>query len=105
MLEMYKKNDNGNYELVGQEFSGWPSNGIWIVEDGKNNCIYKFDNVSEKPTPSLVSYMQYADELQEVISNEWSSKSLSVHDIARISCKFFALKAGGMKVGEDIIEN
>ena len=104
MVDLYTKNDKGEFELVGVEFTGFPSNGVWIVEDGKQNCIYPFENTPEKPTPSLVSYMQYQDELQAFIWAKWKDKALSVNDVSRLSCEFFAIKSGGMKVLGEIIE-
>jgi hypothetical protein len=103
--EIYRKNEEGEFELVGREFNGFPSNGIWVVENGLNNCVYQFKNVSDIPTPSLVSYMQYQDELTKYINNVWDDKPLSMNDVATVACEFFALKAGGMKVNDTIIEN
>lgn len=103
--ELYRKNAKGKFELVGYEFTGFPSNGIWVVEDGRRNCIYPFKDAPEQPTPSLVSYMRYSNELQQHISNAWTDRErLSVMDIAEIACEFFALKAGGMKIKDEIIE-
>lgn len=101
---LYKKVGK-KYEPVGIEFSGWPANGVWVVEDGRTNCIYPFKGAPEQPTPTLVSYMQYSAELQQKISKEWTNRErLSVKDIAEIACEFFAIKTGGMKIGQEIIE-
>lgn len=93
------------YQEVGYEFTGWPANGIWVVEDGKRNCIYQFGDVPEKPTPSLASYMQFQDELMKTIVKEWDARALNARDISEIACKFFALKAGGMNIAGELIEN
>ena len=104
--ELYKKNGNGKFEPVGYEFTGFPANGIWVVADGRRNCIYPFKDAPEQPTPTLVSYMQYTDELQQLISKEWTDREkLSVRDIAEIACEFFAIKAGGIKIKNTIVEN
>lgn len=90
---------------AGYEFTGFPSNGTWFVEDGKQNCIIPMGDKPTKPSPSLVSYMILQDELQKTISKAWDDKALSVRDISIIACEFFAIKAGGMKIGDEIIEN
>lgn len=103
-IGIYKRTNDGNYELVGYEFSGWPANGIWVVEDGKHNCIYPFNDVPEVPTPSLISYMKFKDELEQVLTDKWRKDLLSVRDIANIACEFFAIKAGAIKTKDEIIE-
>lgn len=100
---LYEMTDEG-FEPVGQDWTGWPSNGIWVVEDAKQNCIYPMKNVPEMPTPQLVSYMKYKDDLISTISDEMSKNNLSIADIASIACEFFALKAGAMKVDNELIE-
>ena len=105
MTKYYEKDEYGNFVEVGYEFTGWPANGIWIVEDARQSCIYQFKGALEQPTPALVSYIRHQDELQEHISKLWENKGLSVRDISQIACEFFALKAGAMKIGDEIIEN
>lgn len=101
----FEQDINGEFVPVGYEFTGWPSNGIWVVEDGKQNCIYQFNDVPEQPTPALVSYMRHQDDLIDTINKKWENSQLSVRDIAQIACEFFALRAGAMKIGDKIIEN
>ena len=101
----YIKADDGEFVLVGTFFAGWPTPGIWVVEDGHSSCVYQFTDVHEKPTPTLVSYMQYKNELADYISSEWNRVPLSCANIAAIACEFFAIKAGGIKVATEIIEN
>jgi hypothetical protein len=105
MEKLYKQNSAGQFEEVGYEFIGWPENGIWVVEDAKQNCVYQFKGNPEQPTPALVSYMRHQDELMNKLSDEWKEKALSVRDISQIACEFFAIKAGAMKIGDEIIEN
>ncbi len=103
-MEFYKKNPIGEFELAGHEFTGFPSNGIWLVEDGKQNCIIPVDSIPEMPSPTLISYMQFQDELQNKITEIWKDKALSQRDLAIIACEFFAQKAGGMKINNELIE-
>jgi hypothetical protein len=101
----YEKDEDGNFVEAGYEFTGWPANGIWVVEEARQNCIYQFKGNPEQPTPALISYMRHQDELQELISKEWNDKALSVRDISKIACEFFAIKAGAMKINGEILEN
>jgi hypothetical protein len=103
--QLFKQNEDGNFIPVGYEFTGWPANGVWLVEDGKQSCIYEMGPKPSKPSPSLVSYMVLQEDLQKEISKKWEEKALSVRDISMLACEFFALRAGGMKLGEEIIEN
>ena len=103
--QFYQLNKDGNYVAVGYEFTGFPSNGLWLVEDGKQNCIIQMGEKPSKPNPSLISYMIYQDELQQYITKKWEDKSLSVRDISQMACEFFALKAGAMKIKDEIIEH
>jgi hypothetical protein len=92
------------YQEVGFEFRGFPANGVWVVKDGSQNCIYQFNDVLQQPTPTLVSYMQYSEELMKKFVDEWDKRALNARDLAGIACEFFAMKAGGMKIGDEIIE-
>jgi len=104
MTELYKQVD-GKFVSVGMEFTGFPVNGIWVVEDGHRNCIYQFkEPVPEMPSPALLSYMILQDELTQVIQARWKENALSVAGIANIACEFFAIKAGGLKVNGEIVE-
>jgi len=102
--QFYQINECGNYEPVGYEFTGFPSNGLWLVEDGRQNCIIPMGEKPMKPSPALASYMALQDELQKHITEKWEDKALSTRDIAAIACEFFALRAGAMKIKDEIIE-
>ena len=103
-MEIYKK-ENNEFIPIGMEFTGFPSNGLWLVEDGKQNCLIPMGDKPTRPEPALLSYMTFVDELSEKIAIEWDLKPLSVDDISKIACEFFALKAGGMKIGDEILEH
>lgn len=105
MSDLYRKNDDGEFELVGMEFTGFPANGVWVVEDGRRQCIYQFkEPVPAIPTPALLSYLVLQAELTTEIRKAWEADNLSTADIARIACEFFAVKAGGMKFEDGILE-
>jgi len=48
MREIYIKKKNGRYKNIGQEFQGFPVNGIWLVVDGSMNCVTKIEDIVGK---------------------------------------------------------
>lgn len=90
--QMYRK-VNDEFEEVGYEFTGFPSNGLWLVEDGKQNCLIPMGDIPKFPDPILTNYSTFQDELQKLITGTWEDKPLSVVDISKIACEFFAQKA------------
>jgi len=44
-MKVYKKKPNGRYEELGTEFRGFPSDGLWLVWDGRQNRIVKLDDM------------------------------------------------------------
>ena len=102
MQKFYTK-DGDKFIEAGYEFTGFPSNGVWLVEDGKQNCIVSMGDKPKYPSKEYINYMIFQDELQETISKAWDGRALSVRDISKIACDFFAEKAG-VKNAEDIFE-
>jgi len=102
-MTFYIQEHDGSFIEAGYKFKGFPSNGIWIVEDGSRNCIRPMKGVPKMPSPALISYLQYEQELSEYIQKN-KGESLSISSISKLACEFFALKAGGMKVLDEIIE-
>jgi len=94
--EVYKK-ENGKFVKVGYEFTGFPSNGLWMVEDGKQNCLIPMGEIPKFPESNLIEFLPFKDELTSLISSKWDDKALSVSDIASIACTFFAEKAAYQK--------
>ena len=59
--QLYKKNKNGRYSKIGYSdgFSGFPSDGIWLVQqsDGSkfSECIIKYEELeTAKPAINLI---------------------------------------------------
>jgi len=53
MREFYEKLPDGTFQSVGYEFSGFPTNGIWQVVDGHQNCIIQLDKDPNPTVPPL----------------------------------------------------
>jgi len=92
MQKLYKETVDG-FEPVGMEFTGFPSNGLWLVEDGKQNCIIPMGEKTEFPDLILIDYLCFQEELMHKMQEEWNNKALSVSDISKLACNFFAKKA------------
>ena len=92
MSKIFKK-VNGRYVEIGQEFTGFPTNGLWLVKDGIQNCLIPMGDVPEFADSRLTSHLAMKDELTDLLTEKWQEKALSVNDIAGIACKFFAKKS------------
>lgn len=91
-MEFYKKVGR-KYELVGYEFTGFPANGIWLVQDGSRNCVKQMRDLSD-PEQFPVSCMKYQSELATFFSDELDkNRGLSINDLASLACEFFSKKS------------
>ena len=60
MNTLYKKKGR-RYYPVGQEFLGFPCNGIWLVNNGRNSCMLRLDEI-DRPCPvDRLNYRILAD--------------------------------------------
>jgi len=78
MEKIYKK-VNGRYKEIGQEWSGFPSNGVWLVKDGSQNCIMFMDEIGKKPIQFINIQKHKADVMERIY--ELTSKPHSTSDI------------------------
>ena len=85
MKQYYIKTEHG-YKPV-KEFTGFPSNGVWLVEDGSQSLIHKLDYKTMPPfLPALMGKEEEAhryviDKLTEVYSR---------HDVIAATVEFYA---------------
>ena len=79
--KIYKKKKSGRYYEIGQEFFGFPSNGIWLVIDGSQNCIVKLDDIIGKDISCLKGLKWVEDTILDVIQ-EISKKPHSSAEMA-----------------------
>ena len=61
MTQIYKKKSNGKYEPVGHEFTGFPTNGYWVVTDGRNNLIAPLEH------PRPINYLRFAQYQKDIV--------------------------------------
>lgn len=104
--QYYQKKGN-KYVPAGHEFTGWPANGIWIVEDAKQSLMRKLKDPSETPDVLLVDYLTHQEQLTnhflDCIDKSPEKRGLSLRDMAEEACVYFAEMAM-KKHREDIFE-
>lgn len=80
------------YHEIGEDFTGFPANGIWIVRDGSQNCIALINEIGHIPK-SFVPVGQFINECAEHIVKEVNKMgAYSIHDVSRIAAIFYAHK-------------
>jgi hypothetical protein len=77
------------YEEIGHTWRGFPSDGIWLVQDGRRNMRCLIGLREEVPTFAL-NYRLHELELCKRIQDKFKEGNLSLMDEARICCDYFA---------------
>jgi len=87
------------YKPIGHEFTGFPVDGIWLVQDGSNNCIVRLCDVPTTPKryPELALYK---DECSAYITEKAKEEgSYSISLVSKWAAEFYARKLEGSKNG------
>lgn len=87
--EIYKKVGR-RYVPLGCQWSGFPADGIWLVQNGKSNMACLIGLKESVPIHAL-AYRVHEQELCRVMMDK--GKNVSWLDLARLCCDFFARKA------------
>jgi hypothetical protein len=87
-MKVYEKIGKRYHEL-GFQFTGFPSDGIWLVQDGKQNmiCLIRSD---EKVPVRALEYRVHSNELTKYLVDKFRDTPHSWDDISRACCDFFA---------------
>lgn len=82
----------GHYKRVGMEFRGFPANGIWIVEDGRESLITRVGEVPDiMPMAQLKCFEDVACKaLQECLGKTLSMVDVWAHVSKAIAREMFA---------------
>lgn len=88
---LYKKTGR-KYVEAGVEFTGFPADGIWLVQDGRHSMTCLIGEKERVPVMAL-NYRQYVNDLCELIQSAKKEKPLSLFDEMILICDFFAEKA------------
>ncbi len=98
-MEVYKKKPNGRYEAIGWEWTGFPADGIWLVQDGTQNCLIRLGDVCKKPK-RYVELAQYKQECARYViekiaeSVQKDPPMYSTEDLIEWVTEFYADKLG-----------
>ena len=91
-MKVYKKKPNGRYEELGHEFNGFPADGLWLVWDGRNNCIARLDTLTgEAIKGEMPEMMRVHQIIEDALMDTYDSNKLwNVADKAKeITQKLF----------------
>ncbi len=89
--EVYKKVGR-KYVPLGYQWEGFPSDGIWLVQNGMKNMACLIGLKESVPIHAL-AYRKHEQELCKRMMER--GKNLSWMNLARLCCDFFAEKADG----------
>jgi hypothetical protein len=87
------------YKPIGHEFTGFPVDGVWLVQDGSQNCIVRLCDVPKTPRryPEIAIYEnECATYMMEKAKEEGT---YSILGLARWAAEFYAMKIGGEDEG------
>lgn len=88
--DIYCKLPNGRYKKIGYKWEGFPADGIWLVQNGRTSarCLIGID---EKVPIFALQYRQHEQGIVDAVQNRENKKGLvSLYDIARLACDYFA---------------
>jgi hypothetical protein len=100
--QYFEQDEDGKFVKVGWEFTGFPTDGIWYVKDGKQNCIERIQDAKEVAPDLRYDYLGMADDLANFLTDETKGK-VSMYELAKTACEFFA-KKGEDQRGKEIFE-
>lgn len=86
--------EGGKYIDIGMEFRGFPSDGIFLVQDGRSNMTCLIGSKESVPIFALNYRLHQNDlcrKIQETIKKQ--NGMISLMDEAKVACDFFAKKA------------
>ena len=92
--EIFTKKENGRYKHIGQEFTGFPVDGIWLVQDGTQNCIVRICDVPGMPRRYPELAMHESDCMVHVMNRAKEEGTYSILGLAKWAAEFYAHKLG-----------
>ena len=85
---LYKRLPSGEFKQVGYDWTGWPSNGMWLVKDAKQQLLVKLDDVPTTP-PYLPSLKAKTDQCAtHIMAN--LPENYSKRDVADLAAEYYA---------------
>ena len=87
MTEKIYKEKNGRYYEIGEEWEGFPANGLWRVKDGAHNLVTKEEH--EDIPPFLPALIGKEKECLGYINSKISDR-YSLTDVARYAAEYYS---------------
>jgi hypothetical protein len=72
-IQLYRK-EGRRYVPVGQEWRGWPADGVWYVHDGRHSLIMR---VGDIPDPMPLAAMERHREIALKTMSEYYNEAVS----------------------------
>ena len=88
--EVFRRTPSGKYHPIGYEWTGFPKDGIWLVQDGTRaaSCLI---GLEERVPIFALNYRVHEKGIVGAIQKREKEKGgLSLYDMARICCDYFA---------------
>lgn len=87
--DVYRRLPNGRYQRMGMEWTGFPMDGIWLVQDGKRNqsCLI---GIKENIPILALNYRLHEIALSKALYDRQKAGPCSICDMARVACDYFA---------------
>jgi len=88
--EVYGRRKNGRYYPLGCQWDGFPMDGVWLVQNGKTSqrCLI---GLNERVPIFALNYRQHEQGIVDAVQKrEKETDGVSLNDIARIACDYFA---------------
>ncbi len=84
MTEVYKKLPDGSYEKMGYDWSGWPADGIWEVQDARQSLLVRRDDIPMM-SPFLPALKGKEDECTDYIIESLETAGRETYNYRQIS--------------------
>jgi hypothetical protein len=87
--DVYRRMDNGRYIRIGQEWDGFPMDGIWLVQYGKASQRFLI-GLNERVPIFALNYRQHEQGVVDAIQAREKVGKMSLYDMVRVVCDYFA---------------
>tara|TARA_R110000824_G_scaffold7928_3_gene36172 strand:- start:95 stop:394 length:300 start_codon:yes stop_codon:yes gene_type:complete len=82
-MKVYKKKSNGRYEEIGTDFFGFPSDGIWLVWNGRDNCVTKLEDIKGKTIANLQGMAETYKVIEDTLISMMKDGTFQASNIAK----------------------
>jgi hypothetical protein len=92
--EVFRRTPSGKYRSVGYDWRGFPADGIWLVQDGRNHMTCLIGAKERVPVLALnyrIHIQGIVDKIQK--REKEVNHGLSLWDMAVLACDYLAHEA------------